>query len=244
MPLRLSRYSPASLQSAVVSSEREYESEPPRAGEGAAPPPVFLPRPGPAPSYEEYADPAAAHGWQNAYDETRELPPIADADAPGADGPGPGEGRAGRRRQERRRRAGRRRLAAVAGALGVACTVALIAGVAGGSDDPAASRSKGSGRAGAPQSAPADAVAPETPAPAAGSASGGVTVPTASAPTASTPAAPRTAPAGTTAPAATAPAPDGSSAAPPPAPTSEPPATAAPTWSASGRHHGHGRHFR
>ncbi|MGM0358169.1 hypothetical protein ACNFR6_32725, partial [Streptomyces sp. ECR3] len=28
------------------------------------------------PEYDRYADPAAAHGWQNAYDETRELPRI------------------------------------------------------------------------------------------------------------------------------------------------------------------------
>ncbi|GAA1041457.1 hypothetical protein GCM10009566_37640 [Streptomyces murinus] len=68
-----------------MSSEREYESEAPGApGAGAAsplssfPPPVYHPRPGPAPAYEEYADPAAAHGWQNAYDETRELPPITE----------------------------------------------------------------------------------------------------------------------------------------------------------------------
>ncbi|SCF71279.1 hypothetical protein GA0115256_11361, partial [Streptomyces sp. DconLS] len=84
-----------------MSSEHEYESEAPGApGAGAAsplssfPPPVYHPRPGPAPAYEEYADPAAAHGWQNAYDETRELPPITESGPAGPMGPvgsmGPG----------------------------------------------------------------------------------------------------------------------------------------------------------
>ncbi|NDK27918.1 hypothetical protein FSY75_26390, partial [Streptomyces sp. TR1341] len=82
-----------------MSSEREYESEAPGVpGAGAAsplssfPPPVYHPRPGPAPAYEEYADPAAAHGWQNAYDETRELPPITEFGPVGTEGPGGPEG--------------------------------------------------------------------------------------------------------------------------------------------------------
>ncbi|MGY9068008.1 hypothetical protein ACNFRZ_22150, partial [Streptomyces sp. CAS3] len=82
-----------------MSSEREYESEAPGApGAGAAsplssfPPPVYHPRPGPAPAYEEYADPAAAHGWQNAYDETRELPPITEFGPVGTEEPGGPEG--------------------------------------------------------------------------------------------------------------------------------------------------------
>ncbi|MGW2618087.1 hypothetical protein ACWCZB_25235, partial [Streptomyces sp. NPDC001500] len=37
----------------------------------------------PAP-YERYADPAAAHGWENAYDETQRLPPVAPPGATGA----------------------------------------------------------------------------------------------------------------------------------------------------------------
>ncbi|MEU0757638.1 hypothetical protein ABZ486_31750, partial [Streptomyces albogriseolus] len=41
------------------------------------PPSVYLPQTAPPPAYDAYADPAAAHGWQNAYDETRELPPVA-----------------------------------------------------------------------------------------------------------------------------------------------------------------------
>lgn len=43
----------------------EYESGAPN---------VYQSQPAPAPAYEEYADPAAAHGWQNAYDATAELP--------------------------------------------------------------------------------------------------------------------------------------------------------------------------
>ncbi|MGW0208825.1 hypothetical protein ACWDZ8_24485 [Streptomyces sp. NPDC003233] len=41
-------------------------------------PNVYLPRVVSAPAYDEYADPAAAHGWTSAYDETRELPPLAE----------------------------------------------------------------------------------------------------------------------------------------------------------------------
>ena len=39
---------------------------------------MYHPQPESVPSYEEYADPAVAHGWLNAYDETRELPPAVD----------------------------------------------------------------------------------------------------------------------------------------------------------------------
>jgi len=39
------------------------------------PPAVYLPQTAQAPAYDAYTDPATAHGWQNAYDETRELPP-------------------------------------------------------------------------------------------------------------------------------------------------------------------------
>ncbi|NKQ23840.1 hypothetical protein HF200_05005, partial [Streptomyces galbus] len=46
---------------------------------------VYLPHTAEAPSYEEYADPAAAHGWAgSAYDDTRELPRLAPE--PGAGG--------------------------------------------------------------------------------------------------------------------------------------------------------------
>ncbi|GAA2509850.1 hypothetical protein GCM10010276_65040 [Streptomyces longisporus] len=51
-------------------------SRPPEYEYGApqGPPNVYHPQPEPAPSYEEYADPAVAHGWLNAYDSTREMP--------------------------------------------------------------------------------------------------------------------------------------------------------------------------
>ncbi|MGV9255777.1 hypothetical protein ACWDNY_31305, partial [Streptomyces sp. NPDC003697] len=71
------------------------------------PPNVYLPQPAAAPSYEGYADPAAAHGWEDAYEGTSG--PAAAADglpearagrlgghAPGAggvaDAPGSGTG--------------------------------------------------------------------------------------------------------------------------------------------------------
>lgn len=55
----------------------------PPEGEGPQTPPnVYHPHAEPAPVYDAYADPAAAHGWENAYDETAELPPVVD----GADG--------------------------------------------------------------------------------------------------------------------------------------------------------------
>ncbi|MFF9280487.1 hypothetical protein [Streptomyces griseosporeus] len=40
------------------------------------PPSVYHPQAEPPPPYEQYVDPAAAHGWQNAYDETQQLPPV------------------------------------------------------------------------------------------------------------------------------------------------------------------------
>ncbi|MGW1956657.1 hypothetical protein ACWCPI_28570 [Streptomyces sp. NPDC001920] len=48
------------------------------------PPNVYHPQPEAPPAYDAYADPAAAHGWQNAYDETTKLPQVVDA-GPGAD---------------------------------------------------------------------------------------------------------------------------------------------------------------
>ncbi|MGW0881620.1 hypothetical protein [Streptomyces sp. NPDC002671] len=141
-------------------------------------PNVYHPQQATAPSYEEYADPAAAHGWQNAYDETRNLPPVppadaypeadaypdtgADADAAAFGGPGEGHGRADRRRQ--RRRGGRRRVAVAAGALGVVCAgVAVIAGLAdSGSSSGPRSDGRPSTSGGAPDTASArpDAATP------------------------------------------------------------------------------------
>ncbi|MDN3265090.1 hypothetical protein QWJ26_35850, partial [Streptomyces sp. CSDS2] len=75
-------------------TEREYEAEAhvPQ-GAGGTPgvrPNVYHPLPAPAPAYEQYADPAAAHGWQNDYDATRELPPVTVA-LDGPAGPAPPE---------------------------------------------------------------------------------------------------------------------------------------------------------
>lgn len=134
-----------------------YDTEPGQAAQpdaGQAPsasPNVYLPQADPAPAYDEYADPAAAHGWTSAYDETRELPAQAGPSEPTGAAeptgltmantptepvgrPRTGEGRATRRRAERRT-GSRRRVVAVA--LGVAGAVAVIAAVAGGSGSPA-----------------------------------------------------------------------------------------------------------
>ncbi|MFI6353084.1 hypothetical protein ACIBJF_10575 [Streptomyces sp. NPDC050743] len=143
----------------VEQTSHGYDTQP---GQAAPPdarhappasPNVYLPQADSAPAYDEYADPAAAHGWTSAYDETRELPAQAGPGEPtgaaepteptGANEPAEpvgrsrtGEGRAARRRAERRT-GGRRRVVAVAGALGVAGAVAVIAAVAGGSGSPA-----------------------------------------------------------------------------------------------------------
>ncbi|MFD8301007.1 hypothetical protein ACFV29_01430 [Streptomyces sp. NPDC059690] len=86
------------------------------------PPSVYHPQEQPAPSYEEYNDPAAAHGWQNAYDETAQLPAVVpDADRPQRRA-APGH-RA--RRAPSRWRSPR---IAVAGAVGAVSVAAVIAG--------------------------------------------------------------------------------------------------------------------
>src|ERR671929_233299 len=80
------------------SSPRRNGANDPTAASGArlgaeppAPPNVYVyqPQAADAPAYEEYADPAAAHGWTDAYDETRELPTVVDGAVPGVPG-GPG----------------------------------------------------------------------------------------------------------------------------------------------------------
>ncbi|MGJ5759013.1 hypothetical protein [Streptomyces galbus] len=84
---------------------------------------VYLPHTAEAPSYEEYADPAAAHGWAgSAYDDTRELPRLA---------PEPGAGGRAERRRARRRATGwrSRRGVVTAGAVGAVSVAALVAGV-------------------------------------------------------------------------------------------------------------------
>ncbi|MEV5435629.1 hypothetical protein AB0K80_06285 [Streptomyces sp. NPDC052682] len=92
------------------------------------PPNVYLPQSAPPPAYDAYADPAAAHGWENAYDETAELPRIPE-DGGGREA-GPGRGRHGSRRRARRRSPAWRpgRAAVAAGAVGAVSVAALIAG--------------------------------------------------------------------------------------------------------------------
>ncbi|MDF3149655.1 hypothetical protein PBV88_53005, partial [Streptomyces sp. T21Q-yed] len=59
-----------------MSRPPERENETPQ-----APPNVYHPRPTAPPAYEEYTDPAAAHGWRNEYDETAQLPRVSDETA-------------------------------------------------------------------------------------------------------------------------------------------------------------------
>ncbi|MCL7429905.1 hypothetical protein, partial [Streptomyces sp. YS415] len=94
-------------------------------GEGPqVPPRVYVPQAAPSPDYEEYPDPAVAHGWQNAYDETSRLPRV-----PGAPDGGWEPGTAGRAaRRSHRRRERRRPVLMAAGALGAVSVAALVAG--------------------------------------------------------------------------------------------------------------------
>ncbi|MEV5545535.1 hypothetical protein AB0L35_05240 [Streptomyces sp. NPDC052309] len=92
---------------------------------------VYVPQSVPPPAYDEYTDPAAAHGWQNAYDRTEELPPV-----PETPGVRPrGTARGARRKPRATWRS--RRAAVVVGAVGAA-SAALIAGVSFSGSDGAA----------------------------------------------------------------------------------------------------------
>ncbi|MFH9004069.1 hypothetical protein ACH4E5_12615 [Streptomyces afghaniensis] len=119
-------------------------------GAPQGPPNVYLPQADPPPAYDAYADPAAAHGWQDVYDpmdgqdaargtgdardmgDTRELPPV------------PVHAPAGAGRHSRRRRAPwrARRVAVAVGAVGAVSAVALIAGL-GFSDAPSGGAREG-----------------------------------------------------------------------------------------------------
>ncbi|MET9867940.1 hypothetical protein ABZZ16_17445, partial [Streptomyces sp. NPDC006386] len=93
-------------------------------GEPQGPPPnVYLPQAAPPPAYDGYADPAAAHGWQDegaagGVGATRELPVV------------PAGGRSGAGHRARRRKSPwrTRRVAVAAGAVGAVSAAALIAG--------------------------------------------------------------------------------------------------------------------
>ncbi|MER8222460.1 hypothetical protein ABTZ58_18090 [Streptomyces sp. NPDC094143] len=88
-------------------------------------PNVYVPQGAPPPEYDAYADPAAAHGWQDACatadtgggGDTRELPAV-----PARAGSGPG-----RRSRRKARPWGKRRVVVAAGVAGTASVVALIA---------------------------------------------------------------------------------------------------------------------
>ncbi|MEU0113141.1 hypothetical protein ABZ137_05290 [Streptomyces bobili] len=107
------------------------------------------------PPYEAYRDPAAAHGWENAYDETSELPRIAQAPVPYAEDPHEYDPQVAGGRAERRRAArGPRRAVAALGAVGVVSVAALVASFAfaGSSDDTEKGGPEGT-RSAAPDSA-------------------------------------------------------------------------------------------
>ncbi|GAB7104096.1 hypothetical protein JCM4814A_24100 [Streptomyces phaeofaciens JCM 4814] len=115
-------------------------------------------------SYTHYSDPAAAHGWQNAYDETTELPRVAPAPA---DRPAP-PGRADRRRAARRTD-GRltRRVVAAAGAVGVVSLAALVAGLSFTSGSPGSPAGERRGEPGDTLTAPDGTADPESGSPSA-----------------------------------------------------------------------------
>ncbi|MEU6255587.1 hypothetical protein [Streptomyces sp. NPDC047043] len=101
-----------------MSKPAEYD---PESGGPEDPPNVYHPRGASSPAYEAYADPAAAHGWLSAYDETRELPSVADGTGRSAE---PGGVRQ-HRRSRRKPSAWRSRHAAVAaGAVGAVSAMA------------------------------------------------------------------------------------------------------------------------
>ena len=102
----------------------EYESGAPN---------VYQPQPTAAPAYEEYPDPAAAHGWQTAYDATAELPRVGPAGAESGDREPSGPDSVGRAARRRAARGGSgrrsRRVLVAVGALGAVGAAALIAGL-------------------------------------------------------------------------------------------------------------------
>lgn len=131
-------------------------------GAPQGPPNVYLPQADPPPAYDAYADPAAAHGWQDVYDATKDTPDTRDTqDTPdaqdgtrGPDGtrelsPVPAHGRSGAGRHSRRRRAPwrARRVAVAAGVVGAVSAAALIAGL-GFPDAPSGGAREGGARQG------------------------------------------------------------------------------------------------
>ncbi|MGI3227850.1 hypothetical protein ACRJ4B_32630 [Streptomyces sp. GTA36] len=107
--------------------------------EPVVPPIVYHPQVEEIPAYDEYADPATAHGWQNAYDETRELPPVPagaeDRRRVGGGRPGDGHRAGGRRSRRKPRALTSRRAVVVAGAVGAVSLAAVMAGFSFGPSD-------------------------------------------------------------------------------------------------------------
>ncbi|WP_328357924.1 hypothetical protein OG800_19710 [Streptomyces sp. NBC_00445] len=102
-----------------MSRPSEQGSAPPEDGDPHRPPNVYLPQTPHSPAYDAYADPAAAHGWQDtAYDDTAQLPPVA------ADVPAQRSGHRGRHRPLGLRSS---RVMVAAGAVGAVSAAAVIA---------------------------------------------------------------------------------------------------------------------
>ncbi|MFJ9962310.1 hypothetical protein [Streptomyces avermitilis] len=114
-------------------------------GEPHGAPNVYHPRADAAPAYEEFADPAAAHGWENAYDSTRELPvTVPDAGEPA--GPGGPVFDGGARRRARPKGRGRP-TSRVLVAVGAVCALGAVVAIAGfsGSGSPGGPQVEGDG---------------------------------------------------------------------------------------------------
>ncbi|MEU7060009.1 hypothetical protein [Streptomyces sp. NPDC046197] len=250
-----------------MSMPPETHGVPPAGGALQGSPNVYHPQAAAAPAYEGYADPAAAHGWQNAYDETRELPPVPggetrelppvpDVDAPGRQAtegvPEARQGHRGRprgRRMREQRGGGRsRRAALVAGAAGVV-SLAVIAGfsaLGSSSDGPQGARERTGPTAGGADTTAGTATASAVTGSPAGPAGAGVPDTgggrSGSAPaSASAVGSPAASGSGDrSAPPATTPAPGTSAAAATPAPATSAPVTSAP----AGRGHGRGANKR
>jgi hypothetical protein len=185
----------------------------PDGGEDLNQPNVYHPYAVAEPDYGGYADPAAAHGWQNAYDETRELPVTPVIPGGVSDHGAVGETRASRRRARTASSSPLPRRAALAvGALGAVGVVVALAG------------GFGSGSSGAPADAGQSALPKAAPS-ASSTEATGTASPTATEPT-------RAAASAAAATEASA-APGASRAAAPVSAASESPTSAAPTAGSS-----------
>ncbi|MFI9764910.1 hypothetical protein ACIHFB_44095 [Streptomyces sp. NPDC051963] len=102
-----------------MSRPSEYGSAQPEGEDPQEAPNVYHPQAPASPAYDEYADPASAHGWQDgAFDDTAQLPPVAD---------GASAGRSGHRGRHRPLGLRSRRVMVAAGAVGAVSVAAVIA---------------------------------------------------------------------------------------------------------------------